>query len=113
MKKLWAITERAKDGWRGWADACRIVWWEFLERRRAITERGTVVVPLDEYCKLLEIANCKIKALELLGQAQETIRQLRGVVASQQQILDKEERIGQEISQVLIDRMGSPLKLMH
>lgn len=87
--------------------------WEFLERRRAITERGTVVVPLDEYCKLLEIANCKIKALELLGQAQETIRQLRGVVALQQQILDKEERIGQEISQVLIDRMGSPLKMMH
>lgn len=97
-----AIREWLKTEWLAWTAS----WQALREERLELTRRsGTITVPLEEHCVLLEAANRELKALELLGEAQETIRKLRGVVAAQQQILDKEEVEGLKVNQVLIDRM--------
>lgn len=59
--------------WKDWCQAWRDV--------RADSRRcETITVPLEEYCVLLGAANREAKALERLGEAQETIRRLNADV---------------------------------
>lgn len=97
-----AIREWLNNQRLAWTAAWHEVWQEKFELER---KSQTIIVPLEEYCVLLEAANREAKALELLGEAQETIRVLKATVAKQDEILQREAAIGLDLSQVLIDRM--------
>jgi hypothetical protein len=61
-----------QTAWQEWRQAWRDI--------RGDSRRGeTINVPLEEYCVLLEAANREARALELLGEAQEKIRELRAL----------------------------------
>lgn len=108
------IKTRLADEWFAWKLAWDEVWREVGEARQKLSGRQeTILVPLEEYCTLLEARAREMKAYELLGEAQEQIRVLKAGWRSMRPSCRKRLPRGTSSARVLIDQMTHPGRLVH